>query len=104
MIESEEKRKKLTQIIDRWVEKKKVKQYLRDYDVPSLVDSILTEWYKIHLTCGHLVKSLDDHIYLEIQEEENIRCGCYCYDCAKSMLKNDNVKICNKYAAEAHDG
>ena len=37
-IESEVKRQRLLDRLERWAEHTKVKQYLREYDIPGLVD------------------------------------------------------------------
>lgn len=87
-IESEEKRQRITDTIERWVENTKVKPYLRDYDIPSLVGSILSEFYHITLCCGHLVKELNEGIPLEQDDQENgTISGDYCKECADEMIR-----------------
>jgi hypothetical protein len=89
MIESQEKRKQITEIIERWCEHTKVKLYLREYDIPGLVGSVIEEFYHVRLCCGHWVKSIDEGINLEIDELEGKAYGSYCKDCAKEMIKED---------------
>ena len=55
MIESEEKKERLKEIIERWTRNTKVDQYLRDYDIPNLINQIVTEFYHINLSCGHWI-------------------------------------------------
>lgn len=98
MIDSEEKRQRVTEIVERWVIHTKIKSYLRSYDIPSLAHQIVQEFYHICLSCGHWVNSLNEGTSLEIDEQDGKRYGTYCDDCVKSMLKDERVKI----ASEAH--
>ena len=59
MIESEEKKELLKEIIERWSRIIKIEQYLREYDVPSLVSQIINEFYHINLSCGHWVRQYE---------------------------------------------
>jgi len=88
MIESEEKRKRLTEIVARWTKHTKVKPYLRNCDIPSLVSSILGEFYRITLCCGHMVRELDEGVGLAFNELEGTTHGSYCKDCAKKYKKD----------------
>ena len=93
MIESEEKRKRLTDTITRWCKNTNVLPYLRDYDIPGLVHYILDEFYHITLCCGHMVKDMDEGIDLTFKEyvwKEDAECeisGIYCKDCAEWFKK-----------------
>jgi hypothetical protein len=86
-IESEEKRQRITKTIERWAEHTKVKPYLRDYDIPGLVESIITEFYHVKLCCGHWVRELDEGIPLEIDDGDGKAYGDYCKDCAEKAIK-----------------
>ena len=88
MIESEEKRKRLKEIIGRWCKHAKIKSYLRDYDVPSLVEQILEEFYHVRLCCSHLVISIEDGISLAFKENDGSTVqGIYCKECAGKYKK-----------------
>ena len=88
MIESEIKRKRLTYQITRWCEYTKVVSYLRERDIPSLVDSIIQEFYHTCLCCGHWVDSITDGIPLAFKENDGSEVqGSYCKDCAKRYKK-----------------
>jgi hypothetical protein len=92
MIESEEKRKRITDIVTRWANHTKVNQYLRDGDIYGLVDSIITEFYHVNLCCGHWVMHSDDGVPLEFEDYENGEkvtiSGNYCKECAKRYKKD----------------
>ena len=88
MIESEEKRKRLTEIVDRWVKYTKVEPYLRGPDIPSLVGSILGEFYHVTLCCGHMVRELDEEVGIAFNELEGTTYGSYCKDCAEKYKKD----------------
>ena len=98
MIESEEKRKRLTDMITRWCEFTMIKPYLRDLDIPSLVSQIIDEFYHIHLCCSHQVRELCEGIYLEFEDfiaKENVMgtiSGSYCKDCAEEYKKELDAK------------
>lgn len=89
MIESEDKRKRLTDILEHWAEHTKVKPYLRNHDIPGLVGSILEEFYHTRLCCGHLVASHEDGVVLTFKDwEDGERVeiqGTYCKECAKRL-------------------
>ena len=88
MIESEEKRKRLTDRLERWCEHTKVAPYLRGHDIPGLVDSILQEFYHISLCCGHWVSEFDEGVNLTFKEYDGSEIsGSYCKDCAKWYKK-----------------
>jgi hypothetical protein len=91
MIESEEKRKRITGIVERWANHTKTKQYLRDGDIPSLVDSVIQEFYHVNLCCGHWVMSNSEGVALEFEDYENGEkvtiSGNYCKECAKRYKK-----------------
>ncbi len=97
MIESEEKRKRITDIVERWANYTKTKQYLRDGDIYSLVDSVIQEYYHVNLCCGHWVMSNDDGIALEYdgyEDGEKITgTGIYCKECAKRYIKDLKARV-----------
>ena len=91
MVESEEKRKRLNDIITRWCENVKVSPYLRNGDIPSLVDWVLGEFYHITLCCGHLVKDIDEGVHIgfytyEGRTDETTE-GLYCKECAGKYIR-----------------
>ncbi len=91
MIESEEKRKRLTDTITRWCEHTKSLPLLREHDIPSLVGSILQEFYHITLCCGHLVGEHEEGIHLAFKDYDDGKLcevsGLYCKECAKKYKK-----------------
>ena len=89
MIESEMKRQRLSDMIQRWATHTKVLPQLRESDIPGLVESVIEEFYHVRLCCGHWVKSIDEGINLEIDEPDGKAYGSYCKDCAKEMIKED---------------
>jgi hypothetical protein len=100
MIESEEKRIKLTDKLERWAEHTKANQVLRPGDIPGLVHSILEEFYHIHACCGHMVREQNELYDFTIKENicdddgcswEDVS-GCYCKDCFEEMKQNHDVK------------
>jgi hypothetical protein len=99
MIESEEKRNRLTDIITRWCEFTKHTN-LRDGDISGLVGSILGEFYHIYLSCGHMVRESKDGVTLTFKDNcDGKICdiiGDYCKDCAELYKKNLNAKEINK--------
>lgn len=96
-IESEEKRQRITDTIERWTEHTKVSQYLRPYDIPGLVESIITEFYHIKLCCGHWVKEMSEAVDIEIDDPEGKVYGGYCQDCAEAAI---NEGWARKYGQE----
>lgn len=96
MIESEEKRKRIIECLERWSKHCKVDHLLRDGDIAGLASSIIQEFYHIQLCCGHWVKNYDEGVTLEIPDysdgEEGVLIGSYCSECAKHFLKE--VKGC----------
>ena len=92
-IESEEKRQRITETIERWAENTKVKPYLRSYDIPGLVSSILDEFYHIVLCCGHRVKELDEGVYLEVDDCDGKYYGHYCKECADRKIKEGYARV-----------
>jgi len=94
MIESEEKRKRLTDTIIHWTNHTKVDHLLRTGDIPSLVRNILQEFYNVTLSCGHLVRG-DEGVHIEFEDFVTDRSdmehgggmgivsGTYCTDCAE---------------------
>ena len=92
MIESEEKRKELTNIITRWCSLTKTKHLLRNHDVPMLVNQILEEFYHIHLCCGHMVQDFNDGVHIAFKDmingEEGEVSGLYCWDCAEEYKRD----------------
>lgn len=86
MIESEEKRKRLTDIITRWSEYTKVINYLRPYDIHNLVGQVLDEFYSVMFSCGHL-GNWEDGVHIAFKDlddgQEGEYSGLYCRDCAE---------------------
>ncbi len=99
MIESEEKRKRTTESIERWARHTKIKKYLRDYDIPSLVSQIIDEFYHITLCCGHKVKTMDEGVVIAFTDYVVDRSdmehgggmgevsGLYCKECAEKYKR-----------------
>lgn len=90
MIESEEKKKRLTSTITHWCEHTKVLPYLRNGDIPSLVRQVLDEFYNVTLCCGHLVKG-SEGVHIAFMDNSDGEMGeisgLYCEDCAKKYKK-----------------
>ena len=90
-IESEEKRKRLIDMITRWCEHTKVLPQLRSYDIPGLVSQVLEEFYNVVLCCGHLIKGSEEGVYISFKDwydgEECERSGVYCKECAEKYKK-----------------
>jgi len=96
MIESEEKRKSLVDILERWAKNCKIEDRLRDGDIHGLVSCILGEFYHTHLACGHQVPNDYQATVIEFDEPfvddsgfHTGRCtmNC-CTDCADYFMKN----------------
>ena len=99
MIESEETRKEITEDIKRWCDHVKATPLLRQRDIPSLVYTILEEFFHIRLCCGHLVRDFDEGVNLAFNDFITDRSdmehgggiggvtGSYCKDCAKRLKK-----------------
>ena len=102
MIESEENRIRLTEMLERWAKHTKADQMLRENDIPGLVHQILERFYHIHLCCGHMVREFDegyDFTYKEMAFDDDNFCdddvcnhhawadvsGNYCKDCYERM-------------------
>jgi hypothetical protein len=96
MIESEEKRKRIIENLERWSKHCKVDHLLRDGDIEGLANSIIQEFYHIQLCCGHWVREFNEGVTLEMPDysdgEKGISSGIYCKDCAKQYLKE--IKGC----------
>ena len=96
MIESEEKRERIIDILERWSKNCKIDHLLRDGDIAGLASWILEEFYHIWLACGHGVKDFDEEVVVEFDEpyvdEEGFRIGritgSYCKECAEWFMKN----------------
>jgi hypothetical protein len=90
MIESEEKHKKITLLLETWAKNVKIKPYLRDYDIPFLVDNILDNFYSVTFCCGHK-GHFDDGVHIEFYTHEGrtdeTTSGLYCRDCAERYKK-----------------
>jgi len=100
MLESEEKRKRLLETIERWCDHVKATPLLRDGDISGLVNTILDEFYHITLCCGHKVRDFSDGVIVtytdyvfdrsidedgdQVQGDATI-CGDYCKDCIEDM-------------------
>ena len=91
MIESEEKRKRLTDDITHWCRHTKILPQLREHDIPSLVGQILEEFYHTHLCCGHLVRSFQEGVHIAFEDwsdgELGVVTGLYCKECAEDYKK-----------------
>jgi len=101
MIESEEKKERLTEMIERWSHTTKIEQYLREHDIPSLVNQIINEFYHINLSCGHWVRQYEgesfDFSHKTWEYDDCYDCdgpsrgvwstiyGSYCKDCYEKM-------------------
>jgi len=96
LIESEEKRIRLNEIIMQWCEHIKVLPQLREYDIPRLVSLILEEFYTIDLTCGHLVRSFHEGKMLTFNEHGGETTGLYCSDCFAARLKEKGKNEINQ--------
>lgn len=115
MIESESKRERIKDIIGRWAKYTKIEQYLRDHDIPSLVDQVITEFYHIKLCCGHWIRDYSESFDFAYKTWDcdwegsgwSTVSGNYCRECYERMKKdydeqgypiNYEVKcpICNK--------
>ena len=84
MIESEQKRERLTDLITRWSKRTKIEQLLRDSDIPSLVDQVLEEFYHVTLCCGHMTRSMEDSVHIAFKENDGSTVsGLYCSKCAE---------------------
>lgn len=114
MIESEEKRKAVREDIERWTKFTKIKQYLRQSDIPSLVSQIIDEFYHTTLSCGHRVSSTDEGTPLEFEDFITDRSdmehgggmcttqGIYCADCVPGYIKDLKARVIGK-ETKAHD-
>ena len=87
-IESEIKRERLQAIITRWCEHTKVTQYLRDHDISSLVSSIVDEFYKVRLCCGHRVADMDEGAHIAFKNGDDVVSGLYCRVCAEKYKRD----------------
>ena len=93
MIESEEKRKRLTDAIEHWCKHTKVEHLLRNGDIYGLVNRIIEEFYHITLCCGHYVSKMNEGIDLTFKEYDDPKdntevSGIYCKDCAPKYKKD----------------
>ena len=92
MIESEERRQRITERITRWCGHTKILPHLREYDIPGLVGFILEEFYHVKLSCGHLVRDMNEGIVLTFKETDGSEVtGIYCKDCVKRYKKDLNA-------------
>lgn len=99
MIESEDKRKRLTDTITRWCKHTKTLPLLREHDIPSLVGSILQEFYHTTLCCGHMISEHEDGVHIAFKDFIVDRgdmehgggmgevSGLYCKECAEKYKK-----------------
>jgi hypothetical protein len=105
MIDAEEKKIVLKDILDNWTENTRIKPYLRDYDIPNLISQIIDTFYPIQLSCGHRVRNLNEGISLKFKEYVVDRSdmehgggmgeifGDYCKDCANAHIKLGAKKV-----------
>ncbi len=95
MIESLQKKERITDTITRWCEFTKTLPLLRTGDIPNLVRSIIDEFYHITLCCGHKVTSMDEGVHIAWMEScgetQGEISGSYCKDCAESYLKDKRM-------------
>ena len=97
MIESEEKRKRITEDIKHWCDYVKATPLLREGDIQSLVQTILTEFYHTSYSCGHMgndsgvVIAFNDFVTDRSDMEHGGGIGefqgIYCRDCADKYIK-----------------
>ncbi len=91
MIESGEKRKRLTEDIKHWCDHVKATPLLREGDIQGLVRTILGEFYHISLCCGHLVRNDNEGVLIEFYEYDDHSKGTiqgiYCKDCVEKYKK-----------------
>lgn len=88
MIESEEKKERLTEMVTRWCNFTKVSPQLREGDIPSLVRQVIEEFYHIHLSCGHLVEEIDEGVHIAYRENDGSEVsGMYCKECAEEYKR-----------------
>ncbi len=89
-MKSEEQRKRGTEDIKRWCDHVRATPLSRPYDIPSLVDTILGEFYRVTFCCGHL-GDMDDGITIEFYEyndkSKGTVKGIYCKYCAERYKK-----------------
>ena len=101
MIESEEKKERLREIIERWSRNTRIEQYLREYDIPGLVNQIINEFYHINLSCGHWIRQYEGESFDFSHKTWEYDCcgdydgpsrgawstisGSYCRDCYDKM-------------------
>lgn len=88
MIKSEFQKKRITEIITNWCDNVKTTPLLRPFDIPALVDNILSEFYRVTFCCGHKGDWLDEGIHIAFKGAEGEVSGLYCKDCAE-MYKKD---------------
>ena len=97
MIESEEKRKRLTEDIEHWCDHVKATPFLRRGDIQGLVHTILTEFYHEIYSCGHMgnndgvaIAFRDFIVDRGDMDDGGDICevqGIYCKDCAEKYKK-----------------
>ncbi len=85
MIESEDKRKRLNDIVTRWCNHIHATPLLREGDISGLVQSIMCEFYHVVLSCGHMVKSIDDGFEYAADSDTY---GIECADCHENRLND----------------
>lgn len=86
-IESELMRERLLDIITRWCKHTKTDHLLREYDISGLVGSLLGEFYRTSLCCGHLVKSFEEGVHIAFKDVDGVVSGLYCSVCAEEYKK-----------------
>ncbi len=94
MIESEEKRARLKDLIEHWAKHTKADQMLREGDIPNLVGQVIEEFYHVRLSCGHYVRSIDDGHPMKYKDVNGKVYGTYCDDCSiwyREKLKATDV-------------
>ena len=97
MIESEKKRKRITEDIEHWCDHVKATPLLRGGDIHGLVQAILTEFYHTTFCCGHMgngdgvVIAFNDFVTDRSDMEHGGGIGefqgIYCRDCADKYIK-----------------
>ncbi len=92
MIESEKIKQLINQDILTWCDYVKATPLLRDGDIQVLVRTIVGEFYRVSLCCGHLVRSIYEGVLIEFYEYDDHSKGTvqgfYCKDCAEKY-KNE---------------
>ena len=82
-IESETKKQKVTEDVQRWCDHVHATPLLRVGDIEGLVSQILDEFYRIRLCCGHGVRDFGEGVHIAFWDNDGKSEGIYCTDCAE---------------------